>query len=440
MEDEVALTTLRLARECTESLHAQEDKSSRLNRMSIASRPVSNLSVIFDFDSEILGSRVYHTATKSNLQDLLNHSSNDRPLSFGAPTEETAETQVVGYHNIGQNQTRQNLDWPLPKAMIAARRQPEVKALILGARESGKTTLLKSMRLYCQKNYTRDEREFFREIIFSNVTQGMRAILMTMKSLRLRFGDENLETHARNILGQPEEIERKVLSADVATAIKALWADKGVQEAYKRCTELSLHIAAQYYADQIDRLANEWYIPTDQDILLSRLQTIGINETILSGSNGAIWHVFDFGGVSSQRKVWAPCFENVSLVLFTVNISEYDNVYSGYEGLSRMQESLTLWDFIVNGEWSQNTHFVLLFTKMDKFRSMVPVLPLQQFFPDYEGGSSPEAAKDYIKERFVSLNSHNRSVQVRFVSVFDGELSMAKAAIDAATRVPKLRP
>ena len=52
----------------------------------------------------------------------------------------------------------------------------EVKLLLLGAGESGKSTILKQMRLIHDQGYSVKDREAFKEIIFSNTIQSMRAV------------------------------------------------------------------------------------------------------------------------------------------------------------------------------------------------------------------------------------------------------------------------
>jgi guanine nucleotide-binding protein G(i) subunit alpha len=44
----------------------------------------------------------------------------------------------------------------------------EIKMLLLGAGESGKSTILKQMKLIHEGGYSRDERESFREVSISN--------------------------------------------------------------------------------------------------------------------------------------------------------------------------------------------------------------------------------------------------------------------------------
>ena len=49
----------------------------------------------------------------------------------------------------------------------------EIEILILGAAESGKSTLLKQIRLIHKSDYTLEERLMFKPIVFANAIQGL---------------------------------------------------------------------------------------------------------------------------------------------------------------------------------------------------------------------------------------------------------------------------
>jgi guanine nucleotide-binding protein subunit alpha len=54
----------------------------------------------------------------------------------------------------------------------------EIKMLLLGAGESGKSTVLKQMRFIYHDGYNAEERETYKEIIYSNTIQSMRCVLL----------------------------------------------------------------------------------------------------------------------------------------------------------------------------------------------------------------------------------------------------------------------
>jgi len=66
------------------------------------------------------------------------------------------------------------------------------------------------------------------------------------------------------------------------------------------------------------------YLPTDQDILRTRLRTTGISESVFQLGN-LTYKMFDVGGQRSERKKWIHVFDNVQVVLFLAAISGYDH-------------------------------------------------------------------------------------------------------------------
>jgi energy-coupling factor transporter ATP-binding protein EcfA2 len=54
----------------------------------------------------------------------------------------------------------------------------EIKMLLLGAGESGKSTVLKQMKLIHLDGYNAQERDAYKEIIYSNTIQSMRCVVL----------------------------------------------------------------------------------------------------------------------------------------------------------------------------------------------------------------------------------------------------------------------
>lgn len=127
------------------------------------------------------------------------------------------------------------------------------------------------------------------------------------------------------ILSLPLQIEGDMLPPDVADSVRGLWRDPGVREAVSRSREFQLNDSAVYYFNSIDRMAAPNYLPTDQDILRSRVKTTGITETTFKVGE-LTYKLFDVGGQRSERKKWIHCFENVTALVFLVSLSEYDQM------------------------------------------------------------------------------------------------------------------
>jgi guanine nucleotide-binding protein G(i) subunit alpha len=163
-------------------------------------------------------------------------------------------------------------------------------------------------------------------------------------------------------------------------------------------------ITAFSYFDCIERIGELNYVPTDQDVLRSRVKTTGINESKFTFGT-LTYRMFDVGGQRSERKKWIHCFEDVTAIIFLVAISEYDQVLIEDETVNRMQEALTLFDSICNSRWFERTSTILFLNKTDLFKQKLLTSPLVNYFPDYKGGEDFDQASSYIMQRFISLNS-----------------------------------
>ena len=197
------------------------------------------------------------------------------------------------------------------------------------------------MKLIHNGGYNDSERESYKEIIYSNTIQSMRyvtspsglpqtlicvpvysAILEAMPHLDIQLSPQN-DARRSVVLSLPGQIEGDVLPRDVADAVRGLWKDPGVKEAVSRSREFQLNDSAVYYFNAIDRMAAANYMPTDQDILRSRVKTTGITETTFKVGE-LTYKLFDVGGQRSERKKWIHCFEDVDCLIFVVSLSGYD--------------------------------------------------------------------------------------------------------------------
>lgn len=72
----------------------------------------------------------------------------------------------------------------------ARRLKKECKILLLGSGESGKTTIVKQMKIIHQTGYSKEERLMFRTTIFKNVLDGAKAICEALEKLDIDPEDE----------------------------------------------------------------------------------------------------------------------------------------------------------------------------------------------------------------------------------------------------------
>ncbi len=122
-----------------------------------------------------------------------------------------------------------------------------------------------------------------------------------MPQLDIQLSPQN-DARRSIVLGLPMQLEGDILPDNIADAVRGLWKDQGVREAVGRSREFQLNDSAVYYFNAIDRMANSSYMPTDQDILRSRVKTTGITETTFKVGE-LTYKLFDVGGQRSTKEV-----------------------------------------------------------------------------------------------------------------------------------------
>lgn len=99
------------------------------------------------------------------------------------------------------------------------------------------------MKLIHDGGYAPEERENFKEVIFSNTMQSMRVTLEAMENLGIPFQNAENDGHKRLVLEAPPQIE--YLGHELVEAIDSLWSDRGVQECVQRSNEYQLNDSAR---------------------------------------------------------------------------------------------------------------------------------------------------------------------------------------------------
>ncbi|KAE8444501.1 G protein alpha subunit [Mollisiaceae sp. DMI_Dod_QoI] len=301
-----------------------------------------------------------------------------------------------------QKKRSQAIDKKLEEDSRRLRR--ECKILLLGSGESGKSTIVKQMKIIHQNGYTVDELALYRLTIYKNLIDCAKALIGAMRQFNIEpTNPVNIEYSDYLYDYSVDPNPHTPLSPKVATAIISLWADGSIETLMERQSEFYLMDSAPYFFEEANRIAAPEYIPVEADVLRARTKTTGIYETRFTMGSLSI-HMFDVGGQRSERKKWIHCFENVTSIIFCVALSEYDQVLLEESNQNRMMESLVLFDSVVNSRWFMRTSIILFLNKVDLFRSKLGRSPLSNYFPDYSGGNDINRASKYLLWRFNQVN------------------------------------
>ncbi|KAM9307360.1 guanine nucleotide-binding protein subunit alpha-14-like [Pholidichthys leucotaenia] len=277
----------------------------------------------------------------------------------------------------------------------------ELKLLLLGTGESGKSTFIKQMRIIHGQGYNDNEKKGFTQIVFQNVITAIQVLIDAMTMLQIDYiDDQNIRLAEK--LSQIESTQVVTLESWQADAIKRVWSDHGVQTCYDRRREFQLSDSAKYFLSDMERISSSSYVPTIQDIVRVRVSTTGIIEYLFNfEKSNVIFRMIDVGGQRSERKKWIHCFENITTLIFLTAISEYDQTLYESKDINRLSESLALFKTIISSTWFQESSTILFLNKIDLLEEKIMQSHLTTYFPDYNGPQQDaDAAKKFIFKMF----------------------------------------
>ncbi|XP_039595439.1 guanine nucleotide binding protein (G protein) alpha v1 [Polypterus senegalus] len=282
-----------------------------------------------------------------------------------------------------------------------------VKILMLGAAESGKSTLVKQMKIIHSHGFTKQELISFKPAVLDNLLTSMKFVLHGMGVLRVNLTNKKNKVHAHTILSCGRCVdEDQMLFPFIAHALCCLWADSGIRLAASRGYEYELNDSALYFFDNMSRIIAPEYMPTETDVLRVRLRTTGVIETQFK-VNHLAFRMYDVGGQRTERRKWISCFEDVRAVLFVVALSGYDMTLMEDPAMNRLQESLKLFASICNNVFFKSTSMILFLNKIDLFQEKIlhSGRHLRLYLPQFRGADCDvDAAARYIAGLFLSLN------------------------------------
>uniref|UniRef100_A0A2K6MLK2 Guanine nucleotide-binding protein G(olf) subunit alpha n=1 Tax=Rhinopithecus bieti TaxID=61621 RepID=A0A2K6MLK2_RHIBE len=239
------------------------------------------------------------------------------------------------------------------------------RLLLLGAGESGKSTIVKQMRILHVNGFNPEEKKQKILDIRKNVKDAIVTIVSAMSTIIPPVPLANPENQFRSdYIKSIAPITDFEYSQEFFDHVKKLWDDEGVKACFERSNEYQLIDCAQYFLERIDSVSLVDYTPTDQDLLRCRVLTSGIFETRFQVDK-VNFHMFDVGGQRDERRKWIQCFNDVTAIIYVAACSSYNMVIREDNNTNRLRESLDLFESIWNNRWLRTISIILFLNKQD---------------------------------------------------------------------------
>ena len=312
------------------------------------------------------------------------------------------------------------------------------RLLLLGTRESGKSTIMKQMKILHVDGFNEREKLERIEGIKRNIRDAILSITGAMKTLvppiRLQNEEHQWRIDWLHENMNDDEDGHVVYSEEFFDHVITLWSDQGVRNSFDRCNEYQLIDCAQYFLDRADIVRMRNYSPTNQDVLRCRHVTRCINEKRFVVGK-VLFHIFDIGGQRDDSRKWMQCFNDTTAIIFVVSCSSYDmlSAHAHSREDNKLKESVELFTSMWNNKHLAHISVILFLNKQDLLKQKVLANKsnMVDYFPSFaqyripddavcEEGEVEEVVRTryFIRDEFLKVSVTNIIVMTNQKSVF----------------------
>ena len=297
-------------------------------------------------------------------------------------------------------------------------KEADASLLLLGSGSSGKSTLVKQMRIINMNGFKDEEKRSYLTILHDNIAACMLSAATLMSKNGMQFSEVTTTNLAwENFIKLMKSHNTVSLMSDTDRQEVFKFLQTAYQEPSTRefltinrdavpLAEIGLH-----FIDKIKEVTTPGYLPNDRDILRCRLPTTGVHEIEFLYKD-SMFKMIDVGGQRSERRKWIHFIDNVTAIIFCVSLNEYNMPLDEDPGQNAMTESMNIFESIINSVFFKDKQIILFLNKIDLFREKIKLHPLNRYFNDFTG--NPSSEKDsvaYIQGKYLALDKQtNRKI------------------------------
>lgn len=311
------------------------------------------------------------------------------------PTERASRTHNVAHSHVVQ----------LKLTKAREEKKKVIKLLLLGTAGSGKTTVLKQMKLLKADGFSDDDRKEFVKIIRKNIAVALtKLIKMTRRSIV--NGKEIAENEA--LLELSQEVNDKLNTTFDDAPVKG----KAIAEVWSKArtqygpdgpgSELELNDI--HFLDKTEEVFSDSFIPSNDDILRARQSTETITEFSFKDEIKNMTITFtDVGGQRALRSRWIGCFEDVTAILFICSLSDYNQTLEECPDRNCLDESTAVFQAMSLLSYFESAPIFLFLNKHDAFLKKVVVKDIAEHHKEYTGGLDADEGLKFIRSKFMTM-------------------------------------
>ncbi|KAF9649288.1 G-alpha-domain-containing protein [Thelephora ganbajun] len=249
----------------------------------------------------------------------------------------------------------------------------------------------------------------------------------------IRFGSRWKAVSKLHGTGRRDQMhEMRQIIAACCPDIVSLWENDTVQSAISGHEEFQEH-PTTFFLNNALRICQTGYEPTVDDILRTHLATLGVEEHHLALEGGQIeqqnqeWVIYDVSGSRTQRAAWVPYFDNVTIIMFVVPLSAFNQVLDEDIPMNGLFDSFQLWRTICNSKILAGVAFIVIFNKQDLLAKKIEAgIQFKDFVTSYKDKlNDAQSISQYLRRKFVGIYKEvspvNRPLFSHVMCAIDGQ-------------------
>ncbi|KAH9502103.1 Guanine nucleotide-binding protein subunit alpha-13 [Dermatophagoides farinae] len=322
----------------------------------------------------------------------------------------------------------------------------QIRILLLGTGESGKSTVLKQMKIIHGQNLGEGQQlEELRHVIYFNILKGIKVLIDARAKLSIPWSDKTADIQSKADLVFRAETNNLITFeyfSRYTALIDLIWNDDGIQTTFQKRNEYQLSDGLPYLFRNLKRISSHTYVPNNQDLLHARVPTRTVLEYTVDYKSVA-FHFIDVGGQRKQRKKWLQCFDNMlTSILFIVSSIEYDQYLVEDTSVNRLDETLAVFELIINSDYFHHASIILFLNKTDllaeklkqtkKIKRSITTMDnilynyhrpqlLNELYPQYSGDPfNLQQVQQFLQTLFEQRRSY-RPLYTHFTTAVDTE-------------------
>ncbi|CAL2039860.1 unnamed protein product [Caenorhabditis brenneri] len=267
-----------------------------------------------------------------------------------------------------------------------------IRTLVLGCMGAGKTSFMRQMVRNATKQVV-GNRQYYLYCVQLNLLNVYRELQKVCKDMEVTITEaqqlafDEIDTYRHKEKFTPRVIE----------SIRTLRDSQLFDLCRMRQRILPLPQNYNFLISRADDFMSENFIPTENDIMMSYSQTIGLSYELVT-CQGYKFDLLEMPGHHLWRARWTQHFDDPNLVVFVIDLSELcDQAF--YQG-HLQKKTINVFNDLTRNPILKKVYWLLLFNKLDTFNDHSAGFDFKKLASHLDTGDS---AKSFYRSQFTQL-------------------------------------